>query len=170
MEKLCIVKRRKRFINDTTIERPSILSSFFKTVKERNDVPGNLNKNKNETLAFFLNDKQTDMLKNSSYFEPLLKGTIGGYNLTMDNQDNGQIVFNLNFNETVNIKLLKPKQVCKMLQISRYFLRKLVKQNKIRSFNIGRLIRFDLNNVLDFISKSENISTSENIVNFNKET
>ena len=170
MEKLCIVKRRKRFINETTIEKPSILRSFFKTGKERNDVPGNLNKNKKENLSFFLNDEQTDMARNSSYFESLLNGTVGGFNLTMDNYDNGQIVFNLNFDKTTNIKILKPQQVCKMLQISRYFLRKLVKQNKIMSFNIGSLTRFDLNNVLDFISKSENIPTSETIVNLNYET
>jgi len=53
--------------------------------------------------------------------------------------------------------MLKSEHVCQMLQISRSLLMNLVKSRKIRSYKIGRLRRFLLEDILDYLSKSEEI-------------
>jgi excisionase family DNA binding protein len=45
-----------------------------------------------------------------------------------------------------------------MLQISNSLLMNLVKSRKIRSYKVGRLRRFLLQDVLDYLSRSEEVS------------
>ena len=51
--------------------------------------------------------------------------------------------------------MLKSIHVCQMLQIGKSTLMTLVKSRKIRSYKIGRLRRFLLEDILDYLSKSE---------------
>lgn len=166
MEKFCIVKRRKKNTEiDTAIVNGSanLLNSFF---KDGNNVQktNHIGENKESIINFSLTPEQGNIIKSSNHFSSILNGTVSGYDLTVDNDEDGRIILNLNFGKIENLNLLKPKQVCKMLQVSRYFLRKLAKQKKITSFKIGSLRRFALKDVLDFISKSKDVYTRDGIV------
>jgi excisionase family DNA binding protein len=50
-----------------------------------------------------------------------------------------------------------------MLQISNSLLMNLVKSKKIRSYRVGRLRRFLLQDVLDYLSRSEELSESSEL-------
>ena len=166
MEKFCIVKRRKKNTEiDSAIVNgnANLLNSFF---KDNSSVqkPSHIVENKESIINFSLTSEQGNIIKNSNHFNSILNGTASGYNLTVENNEDGRIILNLNFEKIENVNLLKPKQVCKMLQVSRYFLRKLAKQKEITSFKIGSLRRFALKDVLDFISKSKDAYTRDGIV------
>jgi excisionase family DNA binding protein len=67
----------------------------------------------------------------------------------------GRIVFNFRLKTDETLKMLTASQVGQMLQISRSFLMRLVKAKKIRSYKFGRLRRFLLTDVIDYLSFSE---------------
>jgi len=48
--------------------------------------------------------------------------------------------------------MIAPNQVCQMLQVSRSFLQKLVHENKIKSYKLGRMRRFLLEDILEYLS------------------
>jgi excisionase family DNA binding protein len=50
--------------------------------------------------------------------------------------------------------MLKPDQVCRMMQISRNSLNRMVKEKKIKSHKIGRLRRFSLKEIIEAMSLS----------------
>jgi len=67
----------------------------------------------------------------------------------------GRIVFNFRLKTDDTLKLLTMDQVGQMLQVSKSFLIRLVKEKKIRSYKFGRLRRFLLTDVIDYLSFSE---------------
>ena len=67
----------------------------------------------------------------------------------------GRIVFNFRLKTDETLKMLTASQVGQMLQISRSFLIRLVKAKKIKSYKFGRLRRFLLTDVIDYLSVSE---------------
>jgi excisionase family DNA binding protein len=67
----------------------------------------------------------------------------------------GRIVFNFRLKTDETLKMLTVSQVGQMLQISRSFLIRLVKTKKIKSYKFGRLRRFLLTDVIDYLSFSE---------------
>jgi excisionase family DNA binding protein len=69
--------------------------------------------------------------------------------------ETGRIVFNFRLKTDDTLKLLTMDQVGQMLQVSKSFLIRLVKGKKIRSYKFGRLRRFLLTDVVDYLSLSE---------------
>jgi excisionase family DNA binding protein len=69
--------------------------------------------------------------------------------------ENGRIVFNFRIKTDDTLKMLTVTQVGQMLQISKSFLLRLVKAKKIKSYKFGRLRRFLLTDVIDYLSFSE---------------
>lgn len=69
--------------------------------------------------------------------------------------EDGRIVFNFRLKTDDTLKMLTVSQVGQMLQISKSFLIRLVKAKKIRSYKFGRLRRFLLTDVIDYLSFSE---------------
>ena len=69
--------------------------------------------------------------------------------------ENGRIVFNFRLKTDETLKMLTVSQVGQMLQISKSFVIRLVKAKKIRSYKFGRLRRFLLTDVIDYLSFSE---------------
>jgi excisionase family DNA binding protein len=67
----------------------------------------------------------------------------------------GRIVFNFRLKTDETLKMLTGRQVGQMLQISKCFLFRLVKAKKIKSYKFGRLRRFLLSDVIDYLSFSE---------------
>jgi len=69
--------------------------------------------------------------------------------------ENGRIVFNFRLKTDDTLKMLTVTQVGQMLQISKSFLIQLVKTKKLKSYKFGRLRRFLLSDVIDYLSFSE---------------
>lgn len=59
--------------------------------------------------------------------------------------------------------MLKTGHVCQILQISNSALMNLVKSKKIKSYKIGRLRRFLLQDILDYLSRSEEVLGSSGV-------
>ena len=103
------------------------------------------------------------MTPGESKFLPLSaseKGTlriISGIAIEQPSQEDGRIVFNFRLQTDETLKMIKPEQVCKMLQVSKTFLVKLMRQGRIRSYKFGRLRRFLLSDVIDYLTASEDV-------------
>ena len=167
MEKLCIVRRRKRNIDQGCLdERAVLFRNHLDT--DNSSSAEDLAEVKEDSVLLSLTPQQGDIVKNNNYLKTLVDKDESAYNLSIDQQQNGNVVFKFSFDDSENFKLIRPKDVCQMLQISNHFLIKLFKDKKIRSFKIGRLRRFALKDVLDFIAKSEDCYKHASYTNFNK--
>jgi excisionase family DNA binding protein len=55
--------------------------------------------------------------------------------------------------------MLNPVQVCRMMQISRSLLNRMILEKKIKSYKIGRLRRFFLNDILENLKQQQTENT-----------
>ncbi len=124
MEKLCIVKRRK-----TGCSGDGTASSATGQTTAGTPV-----------LSFELTPQQASMMAENSSFRRLC------------GENPSQVFFNLHFNTASSIRMLTVANVCDMLQVSRTTVRKLVSSALIPSVKIGRLRRFFMDDVLDYLS------------------
>lgn len=120
MEKICIVKRRKR---------------DFGPVVEPIAQPGG------QVLSMELTAEQAEMLRSRTYLHHLF-----------DEGKEPRIFFNLHFRNAFPIKILKPGDVCEILQVSRGTLGKLARAGAIKCYRIGRLRRFSMEDVMEYLS------------------
>jgi excisionase family DNA binding protein len=179
MEKISIVKRRKKgalepggeehfqIIGTQGLQEQDLIEIPSSALKQS---PGNVEKETltleesggdiNETISIDLTPEQYGLVKSSQYIKYFLEGESSGVSLDMQKQRDGQIVFNFQFKKVDTVKMLKPVHVCQMLLISRSSLMNLVKSNKMRSYKIGRLRRFLLQDILDYLSRSEELFKS----------
>lgn len=177
MDKISIVKRRKKEFweperehspgvdtevgEDELTEMPtSVLHLSSGNTDKGIITPHAPEKNINETISINLTPEQYDLVKSSQYVKYFLNGEASGVSLDMQKHRNGQIIFNFQFRKVDTVKMLKSEHVCRMLQISNSTLIKLVKLKKMRSYKIGRLRRFLLQDILDYLSRSEEVFKS----------
>jgi excisionase family DNA binding protein len=80
---------------------------------------------------------------------------LGNIDLDLERYEDGQIVFNFHLKQVQKADMLDSKKVCQMLQVSRSFLMRLVKAERIKSYKLGKLRRFLLDDVLEYLSQSE---------------
>lgn len=108
-----------------------------------------------DAISINLTPEQRDLLKSNHYVKYYLDGdATTGASLDIQRHTEGQIIFTFQFKK-VNIGImLKAKHVGQMLQVSNSLLTSLVKSKKIISCKVGRLRRFFLRDVLDYLSKS----------------
>jgi len=71
--------------------------------------------------------------------------------------NNVSVFFNFHLSKPESIRLLRTDQVCEMLQISKSFLTNLIRNKKIRSYKMGGLRRLSFDDVLIFLTESEDI-------------
>jgi excisionase family DNA binding protein len=172
MEKISIVKRRKKAPLESDIA-PQALSEQELTIIPSNVLkqsPSNVmnesvtldesDGNIHETISINLTPEQYNLVKSSQYIKYFLDGESSGVSLDMQKHTDGQIVFNFQFKKVETVRMLKSKHVCQMLQISIKSLMKLVKAKKIKSYKIGRLRRFLLQDILDYLSRCEEVFKS----------
>jgi len=176
MEKISIVKRRKKEFWETERELSpeirrdmeehelsevptSMLQRSAGSAEEGVPVP-QYEKNIDETISINLTPEQYDLVKSSQYVKYFLKGEANGVSLDVQKHGNGKIVFNFQFRKVNTVKMLKSEHVCRMLQISNSTLVRLVKLKKLRSYKIGRVRRFLLQDILDYLSRSEEVFRS----------
>ena len=180
MEKISIVKRRKKeFWEPEREQSPGIdmeveeheltemptreLQLSSSNTDKGMPTPDAPEKNSDETISINLTPEQYDLVKSSQYVKYFLKGEASGVSLDVQKHGNGQIIFNFQFRKVNTVKMLKSEHVCHMLQISKSTLIKLVKLKKMKSYKIGRLRRFLLQDILDYLSRSEEVFKSSGI-------
>ncbi|MCX5853842.1 MAG: helix-turn-helix domain-containing protein [Deltaproteobacteria bacterium] len=171
MEKISIVKRRKRGSFEPEKGQPPEAEGRPLPVQELTEIPAHvlrqgtdnvdepedLSDENEPAISIKLTPEQYNLVKSSQYVNYFLNGESSGVSLDMQQRPDGQIVFNFQFKKVDTVKMLKSEHVCQMLQISKSLLMTLVKSQKIRSYKIGRLRRFLFEDILDYLSKSEEI-------------
>jgi excisionase family DNA binding protein len=172
MEKISIVTRRKKGHPENGKEQ--CLGTEGQTLQELTEIPSHLLKqdtgglkeevseveefpSDSESISIKLTPEQYNLVKSSQYVNCFLDGESSGVSLDMLQRPDGQIVFNFQFKKVDTVRMLKSQHVCQMLQISESLLMSLVRSRKIRSYKIGRLRRFLLEDILDYLSKSEDM-------------
>jgi excisionase family DNA binding protein len=177
MEKISIVRRRRNgafepraqqqpeirsqlLYRRELIEIPSSVLNESRCAREESRSLEESEKNINEAISINLTPEQYDLVKSNRYVKYFLNGDSTGVSLDMQRHTEGQIIFNFQFKKVDIVRMLKATHVCQMLQISNSLLMNLVKSRKIRSYKVGRLRRFLLQDVLDYLSRSEEVSGS----------
>ena len=140
MDKICIVKRRRKNHYEEPLWGTGVPLVLDGPQEEKDTMI---------TLPLIPGDSQ---------FIPVAepeKGTLKILSAIAIDQptfEEGQVTFNFRLKTEDTLKMLKPDQVCHLLQISKHFLSKLVKTRKVRSYKFGRLRRFLLADIIDYLT------------------
>jgi excisionase family DNA binding protein len=124
MEKICIVKRRRIGFGTGTAPRLEMCNPTYP-----------------QALTLELTPEQIERIRSNTSFQRLY-GRV-----------QAPIVLNLQLETSFLAKMLKPVQICDMLQISKSTLRRLVKAGAFRSHRIGRMRRFAVEDVMEYLSR-----------------
>lgn len=103
-------------------------------------------------ISITMTKEQSEQLSQSEYIRELLSGEKSDPLLDIKLNPDGRISLNYRFNESLVVRMLSPQQVCQMLQISRGFLQKIVNEKKLTSYKLGRMRRFLLEDILEYLS------------------
>lgn len=170
MGKLCIVRRRK---TETQIglgvaesldycvadgpKHEAIRASDRVSLAWEYPLRGDVAGPDDQKLSIELTPTQANVVKSHAYFKLLLGAKADGSSVGVQRSDEGEIVFNFYFKQVYLSRMLTTSDVCTMLQISRAFLSRLVKAGKLKSYKIGRLRRFSLEDILGHLGESTEV-------------
>ena len=177
MEKLCIVKRRQQYwqVKDNQAMQNSQSSTLKSNGLMGNTIAGDItsylrqrivedfNYYSGHVVSITMNQEQTNMLQKSEYMKELLDGTIKDAAFNIKRNADGLMLLNLRFNESPLMRMLRINQVCEILQISRSFLTRMIRDKKIKSYKVGRLRRFLWADVLEYLQSNEQLSQFSNM-------
>lgn len=169
MEKICIVKRRQEYSKDTNRKAVyGITSTDSKPDTPKDNVletKGNsshgekkaeeINNDSGQEISITLTPEQLAKLQASEYIKNIFDGTTDIPTIKIKHYPDGRIILNVRLNESPLVRMLRSDQVCIMLQISKSLLMRLVREKKIRSYKIGRLRRFLLEDILNYLTGNE---------------
>ena len=82
------------------------------------------------------------------------EGVPDSVSLELRRNGNGPIVFNFHFRRGDTIRMLKPEHVCQMLQVGKGVLAGLILSGDLKCYRIGRMRRFLLRDILEFLAAS----------------
>jgi len=176
MDKICIVKLRKKIGRtakpewdvesgspEGALEKETELTLPSQTSGRsipRSDAAGRIDPEKKgdmtgRNISLTLTQEQARALRSNRHLLPLLSGE---YAQEVEGADSrGEpIVFRFEFDNIAPARLLKPGEVLQMLRISKSFLNGLVRKGRLKSFKIGRLRRFMLDDILAYLEESQN--------------
>jgi excisionase family DNA binding protein len=157
MDKICIVKRRKKG-QESVIEVPQKeLTDEINGTKNEVPVFEEVTGDKPEVISIHLTPEQSAMVQSLDYIRSLSMDKQHGVKLDISRDADGKILFNFHFKPVYTVKMLNTKSVCEMLQIGKSFLRKLIKTKQLKSYKIGRRRRFSLEDVLEYLSRNAEI-------------
>ncbi|MBN1363798.1 MAG: helix-turn-helix domain-containing protein [Syntrophaceae bacterium] len=108
--------------------------------------------NSSSVISITMTKEQSTLLQQSEYIKDLLSGKKSDPALDIKITSDGRLSLNYHFNESLIIRMIAPNQVCQMLQVSRSFLQKLIRENKVKSYKLGRMRRFLLEDILEYLS------------------
>lgn len=154
MEKICIVKRRNNIYSELQKEDTYALVNNCGLHSEGNYVFEEPDENKNHDLSLNLTPEQSELIRSNHHIKSLLNGEANSFVLNMQKEEKEQTVFKFHFRESDTVQLLKTKEVCHMLQVSSSFLMKLVKGKRLKSYKLGRLRRFSLEDILNYLTEN----------------
>ena len=174
MDKICIVKRRIQsptlldhsfFCEEKSMDKTQELADPHSFVPERFAPDGNGKqhiypfrgavRDGDNIIRIQLTPDQCTVIQAKGALNCFIGKILGSIDVDFEGYEDGQIVFNLHLKHVERTDMLDSKNVCKMLQVSKSFLSRLVKAEQIRSYKMGRLRRFLLEDVLDYLSRSE---------------
>jgi excisionase family DNA binding protein len=163
MEKICIVKRRQQYLQSRNKEalqcvssepsKPTVLIENISV--HENNFADKFISNSGQDISIAMTPEQSIMLQTSNYIKNILNGSSENPVFKIKRDPDGLMVLTFHLNESPSIRMLRSDQVCGMLQISRSLLTRLIHENKIKSYKIGRLRRFLLNDILEYLTESE---------------
>ena len=128
MEKICIVKRRKEGYGGAS-EPPA------------GPRPGGAPRPAG-VLSVTLTPEQTEAVRSHRQFQQLYGGEAQA------------IIFNLHLPDALPPRLLNPGILSEMLGVSRRTVLKLTRTGVLKSYKIGRLRRFSVEDVIEYLSRS----------------
>lgn len=108
--------------------------------------------NSSSVISIIMTKEQSSLLQQSEYIKELLSGAKNDPAMDIKITPDGRLSLNYRFNDSLLIRMLAPNQVCQMLQVSRSFLQKLIHENKVKSYKLGRMRRFLLEDILEYLS------------------
>ena len=113
-------------------------------------------------ISITMTKEQSALLQQSEYIKELLSGAKSDPSLDIKINPDGRISLNYHFNDSMILRMLSPNQVCQMLQISRSFLQKIINEKKLNSYKLGRMRRFLLEDILEYLSSDAEITQLNN--------
>jgi excisionase family DNA binding protein len=169
MEKFCIVKRRKQGIlidqelvstmgvQDRPDRKVTDIAPYMAATSGRIDGSsyGLRDKGNGQTIRVQLTPEQCTVMRTNATVKDLLGRTVGKVGLNIEEDDAGRIVFTFHLKHVYGAKMLHVREVCEMLQISKSFLMRLVREGQLKSYKLGRLRRFLLEDVLEYLTKND---------------
>lgn len=179
MEKICIVRRRKKMgcVSEPINERSSFgeLISYEEAITENafhfHSPQHTLNVHRcedmlltdeaNDVVSIDLTPEQTLGIRSSDFAPYMEHGISLDASLEVESVADDRITLHFHFEKEKAVRMLKTRQVCEMLQISGSTLSKLVRNKEIRSFKIGRLRRYSVDDVLAYLAEHEDSQLPE---------
>jgi excisionase family DNA binding protein len=113
-------------------------------------------------ISITMTKEQSALLLQSEYIKELLSGAKSDPSLDIKINPDGRISLNYHFNDSLLLRMLSPNQVCQMLQISRSFLQKIINEKKLNSYKLGRMRRFLLEDILEYLSSDTEVTQLNN--------
>ena len=182
MEKLCIVKRRSRTLQEGEDSNTAIVSQDQETVQEQDvrdqdvrelteaphtELSDSFNVNDGDHLIFKevagdeeqifsieMTPQQSRVVQSMHCIKDLLSGKHHGVKMSMEQTIDGKTAFNFHFKPVYTTRMLNTRDVALMLQISKSMLYRLIKEKVIKSYKVGQLRRFLLEDVVQYLSSS----------------
>ena len=113
-------------------------------------------------ISIVMTKEQSNLLQESEYIKELLSGVKSDPALDIKLTPDGRLSFNYRFKDSLLVRMLAPNQVCQMLQVSRSFLQKIVNENKLKSYKLGKMRRFLLEDILEYLSSDAEFAQFNN--------
>ncbi|MFH1026102.1 MAG: helix-turn-helix domain-containing protein [Nitrospirota bacterium] len=173
MEKICIVKLRKKMTDPIPVEGKcgqgsparedgmvkglslaATDNSGMRGVDDESAGTNGKKDNADRSISLLLNQEQMRALRSNPHMVSFLSAepTEG---LEATNHRDETMVIKFEFESIPPVQLLKVEEVIHMLRISKGYLKKLVSQGKLKSYKLGRLRRIMLDDVLSYLEDSQ---------------
>ncbi len=177
MEKLCIVKRRSKPAQQGEDSTAALVSEEKVAIQEQGirelpQVPrvepvADINisdgdhlifkevaGNEEQIFSIELTPQQSRVVQSMNCIKDLLSGKHHGVKMSMEETNDGKTAFNFHFKPVYTTRMLNTRDVALMLQISNSMLYRLIKEKEIKSYKVGQLRRFLLEDVVQYLSNS----------------
>jgi len=151
-------------LSDNLPSEVSIISTAIDTHHEFSDkkIVEEFMDKSSSVISITMTKEQSALLQQSEYIKELLSGAKNDPSLDIKINTDGRISLNYHFNDSLLLRMLSPNQVCQMLQISRSFLQKIINEKKLNSYKLGRMRRFLLEDILEYLSNDTEVTQFNN--------
>lgn len=170
MDKICIVRRRMpegvsehgvvRRTSFYTLQRPQhrkVEPSVSEALGYRWAAPAftDGSRQRDPGLSIELTPAQGQLVRSHPYFKLLAATTTKKSGIALAQENDGKIVLHIQPTLFSIATMLTTQDVMTVLRVSKNFVSKLVKSGELKSYKMGRLRRFLLEDVLSFLTDSK---------------